>query len=1040
VANPANPLPASGERDYSVPPMGSLRPRLALSLAGAALIGLAPTARAQGLYEERSTTADGLPTDLVKSVARDRFGFVWLATDAGLVRYDGVGFTSYEGAISFPFGKDLLLTRDERLLALGDAGLVEILGPPYRVRFRELFGTAEGPGPQAVSAPKSLYEDRRGRLWVSEPRSIVRVDGEKLVRYELPPSSHSASFLRSYSLAEDGFGTLWAAAQTGGLLRFDEEADRFVPVDIPWPVTVVHQLRAMGGDRLWAATARGLYEIRVREDRRVSGVVQLDDSVQVSCVGRLGPDLVLGTQGLETYVGRIEEGRFVRHDQIHVFLVQDILEEGDHLWMSTDEGLVLLRSTEFEPLRFVDEVLSSYLVSFVQTADGRLYASDRDNVYRLRPDRRRVRADSLLKESTAFLLDLQTDGRYVWATHEADLLEFDGDRLVRRIDIGAYATDIEKDAEGRLWVIQPNGEGVLCLSPDGTRREYGAEAGVPVEPMALDRSPGGGLFVATRDVTRLVLRYDSKRDRFVSVGAELPFAPSQGFNVYDLKADGEGRYWVASTEGLLEVGERSVRRVEVGHTGSSPAAHAVDVGDDGMVWFATTDGVVRLDPATGHHDLFDERAGLPSKLVGVRDLFAAPGGRLTAATARGTARLVRSPRPPPPLPAPMLLDVRVNDEPVEPTAEDLEVPHGGFVTLTFVSPYYERPPRYQVRLTEEESWRPPQSRNELLLAGLDSGDHTLELRAVLPGSHRASGPTTFSFAVGPPWYLTWWALLLAVGAVGVVAWGAVTVKSWQTTRTEHRLRALVDERTRELSEANRLLGERNVEMERFIYTVSHDLKSPLVTISGFIGLLEADMESGRLSEAGDYVTRVKTSAARMARLVDELLEMSRVGRVRNDPERVDANALVAEVTTEMAPRFAEREVETVVQPDLPSLYVDRSRLRQVIQNLLDNALKFLGDQGQPRVEVGGRREDGRSRLFVRDNGMGIDPELHEQAFELFRRLHARVDGTGVGLSLVKRIVEVHGGRVWIESEGRAGRGTTVWLDLPAEPPERDEGR
>jgi signal transduction histidine kinase len=115
--------------------------------------------------------------------------------------------------------------------------------------------------------------------------------------------------------------------------------------------------------------------------------------------------------------------------------------------------------------------------------------------------------------------------------------------------------------------------------------------------------------------------------------------------------------------------------------------------------------------------------------------------------------------------------------------------------------------------------------------------------------------------------------------------------------------------------------------------------------------------------------------------------------------------------------------------------VDRSRLRQVLQNLLDNALKFLGDQGQPRVEVGGHRTDGRARLFVRDNGMGIAPELHEQAFDLFRRLHAKIDGTGVGLSLVKRIVEVHGGQVWIESDGQPGRGTTVWLDLPAAPPE-----
>ena len=222
-------------------------------------------------------------------------------------------------------------------------------------------------------------------------------------------------------------------------------------------------------------------------------------------------------------------------------------------------------------------------------------------------------------------------------------------------------------------------------------------------------------------------------------------------------------------------------------------------------------------------------------------------------------------------------------------------------------------------------------------------------------------------------------------------------------------------------------------MERFIYTVSHDLKSPLISISGFIGLLERDLERGHLEGAGDSVARVKTSASRMATLLDELLEMSRVGRVRDDPERVEPGPLVQEVVREMAPRFEERSVEVSVHPDIPPVHADRSRLRQVFQNLLDNALRFLGDQAEPRIEIGGKNAEGRARLFVRDNGMGIEPEHHEAAFELFRRLNAGIEGTGVGLSLVKRIVEVHGGRVWIESEGRPGHGTTVWVELPSEP-------
>jgi signal transduction histidine kinase len=318
---------------------------------------------------------------------------------------------------------------------------------------------------------------------------------------------------------------------------------------------------------------------------------------------------------------------------------------------------------------------------------------------------------------------------------------------------------------------------------------------------------------------------------------------------------------------------------------------------------------------------------------------------------------------------------------------------------------------------------------------MGSGAHTLQVRAVLPGSDRASPPTSLSFIVNRPWYLTWWALLLAAAALGAVAWAVSAVMSWRSARVERRLRKVVEERTLELSEANRLLGERNAEMERFAYTVSHDLKSPLISISGFVGLLEADLAKGRFDEAGSYLARVRSSADRMGKLLDELLELSRIGRVRDEPEMVEARSLVDEVTREMAPRFAERGVEVSVQPDLPTVYVDRARLRQVLQNLLDNALKFLGDQSRPRIEVGGRAENDRTLLFVRDNGVGIDPARHEEAFELFRRLRADVDGSGVGLSVARRIVEVHGGRIWLDSDGQPGRGTTVWIDLPSGRPD-----
>ena len=233
-------------------------------------------------------------------------------------------------------------------------------------------------------------------------------------------------------------------------------------------------------------------------------------------------------------------------------------------------------------------------------------------------------------------------------------------------------------------------------------------------------------------------------------------------------------------------------------------------------------------------------------------------------------------------------------------------------------------------------------------------------------------------------------------------------------------------------ERERLIAElerRNAELERFTYTVSHDLRSPLVTVKGFLGAVERAAEKGQTERVREDLARIRAAADRMDQLLRELLELSRVGRVAHQPEPVPFGELVEEARALVAGRLAQRGVELRVAPDLPSVHGDRRRLVEVLQNLLDNAAKFTGDQPRPRVEVGARAGADGPVFYVRDNGLGIEPRHHEKVFGLFDRLDPKVEGTGIGLALVRRIVEVHGGRVWVESEG-PGRGSSFCFTLP----------
>ena len=238
--------------------------------------------------------------------------------------------------------------------------------------------------------------------------------------------------------------------------------------------------------------------------------------------------------------------------------------------------------------------------------------------------------------------------------------------------------------------------------------------------------------------------------------------------------------------------------------------------------------------------------------------------------------------------------------------------------------------------------------------------------------------------------------------------------------------ALADEERKKLVAQ---LEAKNTELERFTYTVSHDLKSPLITILGFVGLLENDTAEGNSERVARDIERIRTAAQGMGRLLDDLLALSRVGRMRNPSIELNLSEIANEAVARVAGRIHAGNVQVKISPELPAAFGDRERLLQVFQNLVENAVKFMGDPAEPMIEIGQRVEGSDTVCFVRDNGIGIDPSHHERIFGLFERLDRAQEGTGLGLTLAQRIVEIHDGRIWVESEGE-GCGSTFCLYLP----------
>ena len=229
---------------------------------------------------------------------------------------------------------------------------------------------------------------------------------------------------------------------------------------------------------------------------------------------------------------------------------------------------------------------------------------------------------------------------------------------------------------------------------------------------------------------------------------------------------------------------------------------------------------------------------------------------------------------------------------------------------------------------------------------------------------------------------------------------------------------------------NKELETQNEELEWFTYSVSHDLRSPLVTIRGFLGYLRHDAEAGDLLRFDSDMKRIAKAVDTMQSLLNELLELSRIGRITNPPEIVPFEEIVQETVDLLSGQLEAGNIRMKITGQFPVIHVDRLRVAEVMQNLISNAVKFMADQPKPIIEIGmrGLDADGKPIFFVRDNGMGIHPDFHERIFGLFNRLNPAIDGTGIGLTLVKRIIEIHGGRIWVESE--LGKGSTFLFTLP----------
>jgi signal transduction histidine kinase len=967
---------------------------------------------------------DGLPSDVIKAAAEDTLGFVWIATDEGLVKFDGSKFTSYKEAMGSQYAKGFLLTSDKRLLAFGDLDIVEIQNQVDTVIFVPLLKGFRIPTDSTVWYPKTIYEDHLGELWVSEPQSVVRYTQSGLTRYDFGNENRSAVFIRSFSFFESGQNQLFANSYDGNVFRYNREKGKFKQLlaTLPNPVSHVYVV----GDRMLIAAASGVYEAQL-SDSTVSEIKQVFPIVDASYITRRGKEFWVSTYGQENYKFVYDSSG--AHDLVKLDFKfpgtnQSYASKRGEIWTSTDKGLVLVQQNIFQ---VADDNANTQFIESI-TRDQKketLYYATKESIVSIKESATGFERKVIYNNKKSYFQSLQFGSTGLWASNAFSVYLFRNNKLTKTWDFsseGNFIHDIFLDSNEALWVSQAGNQAVIVFDKDLNLRRVP----VPFEKendLFLIREGNEGMYLASNGLSSYLF-YKPSNGPFRNISKPPAFTIAGDLKTNDLVVNGDS-LWLASTEGLLLYADSTLSRIDLGEKFTKLPVSAVEMLDRDNLLFANSFGLFCFNLRTNEFWLFDEHTGLPSNTITDQGLFIDGDNRLWVGTSSGLGYTDKSIALNPATPRPYCVEVKINGVPKR-FLGGLQVPYGAFVDMHFSSITFPQRVELQWRLNEDSVWHLLHG-GQLTLSDLEAGEYEVIIRAknIAMGWSESS---SLKFVVARPYWQTAGFIFFVLILIIFIAWISYMVSARIMEERKNTLQDLINARTQELQQVNDELRLRNTELDKFVYSASHDLSAPLKSLMGLINV--ARMEKPGLSQE-KYLQMMERSVTKLDQFIREVVSYSRNNRTPLHLERFDFKEFVQNILQDYqySPNFA--KINFIVEDKSASQMVcDPTRLRIILNNLVSNAIHFHRYYGNviPFVKITMTIDKGNYIIIVSDNGKGIPNKHLSHIFDMFYRASEDSQGSGLGLYILKESVTKLEGIIQVSSV--VDEGTTFTIQLP----------